>query len=97
VPFANHTHLAVKLDAGGSELRFRDIRRFGTAMVFPTPAGVEEFFESSGLGPEPFGLPAAYWREQLTGVEVLHLPLDHPQSSVSGGNVSLTKPIPSSP
>lgn len=68
-PIANHTHLAVTLDSGSSELRFRDIRRFGTAIVFPTPAQVEEFFAASGLGPEPFDLPAAYWREQLAGTQ----------------------------
>jgi formamidopyrimidine-DNA glycosylase len=65
VPPANHTHLTVALDAGSTELRFRDIRRFGTAMVLQGDSKVDEFFRTSGLGPEPFGLSADYWREQL--------------------------------
>jgi formamidopyrimidine-DNA glycosylase len=30
-------------------------------------AGVERFFETVGLGPEPFELHAKYWRERLAG------------------------------
>jgi formamidopyrimidine-DNA glycosylase len=63
---ANHTHLVFDLE-GGRQLRFRDIRRFGSAVLFPDPAAVEQFFERTGLGPEPFGLPPEYWREALAG------------------------------
>jgi formamidopyrimidine-DNA glycosylase len=65
-PAADHTHVTVTLDDGGTELRFRDIRRFGTAIVVPGVAEVEEFFRASGLGPEPFALDAGYWREKLS-------------------------------
>ncbi len=64
-PSANHTHLTVALDAGAMELRFRDIRRFGTAIVLPGVSEADQFFLANGLGPEPFTLPAAYWREKL--------------------------------
>ena len=64
-PAADHTHLTVSLDSGRAELRFRDIRRFGTAIVLPGGLEVDDFFRASGLGPEPFVLPAGYWREKL--------------------------------
>ena len=64
-PAADHTHLTVSLDADAAELRFRDIRRFGTAIVFRAAIETQEFFEKSGLGPEPFDLDAEYWRGQL--------------------------------
>ena len=63
-PAADHTHLTFALDSGATELRFRDIRRFGTAVVLPGIAQVDEFFRASGLGPEPFALPADYWRDK---------------------------------
>jgi formamidopyrimidine-DNA glycosylase len=68
-PKADHTHLVIALDEGDAELRFRDIRRFGTALVLPTPDRLDAFFHASGLGPEPFDLPAGYWREQLAGTQ----------------------------
>jgi formamidopyrimidine-DNA glycosylase len=66
-PPADHTHLVFGLDEGATELRFRDARRFGSATWFGTRAAVDAFFERSGLGPEPFGLPADYWRRALAG------------------------------
>jgi formamidopyrimidine-DNA glycosylase len=59
-----HTHLRAALDGGG-ELRFRDVRRFGSATYFPNTEGIEGFFREAGLGPEPFGLAPAYWRQRL--------------------------------
>ena len=64
-PPADHTHLTFTLGSGSKELRFRDIRRFGTAVFLPGPAETDEFFRASGLGPEPFVLSADYWREKL--------------------------------
>ncbi len=68
-PAADHTHLTVALDDAAAELRFRDIRRFGSAMVFRAHAELLEFFEKSGLGPEPFDLDADYWRAELAATQ----------------------------
>jgi formamidopyrimidine-DNA glycosylase len=64
-PPADHTHLLWTLDRGGQQLRFRDIRRFGSATLFADPTEVEQFFVTSGLGPEPWDLPARSWHERL--------------------------------
>lgn len=68
-PRAPHTHLVFALDDGGTELRFRDVRRFGSATLFPDSASLDHFFVQSKLGPEPFDLAAAYWRERLTATQ----------------------------
>jgi formamidopyrimidine-DNA glycosylase len=62
-----HTHLVFALDDGLEQLRFRDIRRFGSATLFLDRASMDAFFQASELGPEPFDLDARYWREQLAG------------------------------
>jgi formamidopyrimidine-DNA glycosylase len=64
-PRQNHTHLIFGLDGGVHELRFRDIRRFGSATLYPGRTELEEFFDASGLGPEPFDLDPVYWRACL--------------------------------
>ncbi len=61
---ADHTHLRIDLD-DGRELRFRDVRRFGSATLFADPAALERFFEKARLGPEPFDLDPTAWREAL--------------------------------
>ena len=53
------------LNAGKRQLRFRDIRRFGSATLFADADELERFFAESELGPEPFALDAAYWKERL--------------------------------
>ena len=65
-----HTHLTVSLDGGRKELRFRDTRRFGSATVFQDEQSLNSFFETSGLGPEPFGLDPSYWRVDDREVDV---------------------------
>lgn len=62
---AAHTHLKLDLEGGEHQLRFRDIRRFGSATLFLSRPALDRFFEESGLGPEPFALDARYWRERL--------------------------------
>jgi formamidopyrimidine-DNA glycosylase len=62
---AAHTHLILSLEGGQKELRFRDIRRFGSATLFCGEAQVERFFAEAGLGPEPFDLDAKYWQGRL--------------------------------
>jgi formamidopyrimidine-DNA glycosylase len=64
-PLADHTHLLFSLDGGKQELRFRDIRRFGSVTLFENRQALEDFFAASRLGPEPFDLPRQYWRDCL--------------------------------
>lgn len=68
-PRLPHTHLVFNLDRGAEQLRFRDIRRFGSATLFQSPAELQQFFEEAGLGPEPFDLDLPYWRQRLAGTE----------------------------
>jgi formamidopyrimidine-DNA glycosylase len=68
-PVPDHTHLIFDLEGGARQLRFRDVRRFGSVTLFETGAALERFFESSGLGPEPFGLGADYWRGRLAATD----------------------------
>lgn len=63
-PVLDHTHLVFALD-GGRELRFRDIRRFGSVTLLSGQEELERFFAKSGLGPEPFGLDRRAWRAEL--------------------------------
>ena len=49
----------------GQELRFRDIRRFGSATLLLSPDALKQFFEKVGLGPEPFDLDSRSWKERL--------------------------------
>lgn len=60
-----HTHLFFDLDNGSEQLRFRDIRRFGSATLFASSSEVDAFFEQGGLGPEPWDVETVYWRERL--------------------------------
>jgi formamidopyrimidine-DNA glycosylase len=62
---AAHTHLILSLEGGEHELRFRDIRRFGSATLFRGGGHLERFFQEAGLGPEPFHVNAGYWRQRL--------------------------------
>jgi formamidopyrimidine-DNA glycosylase len=64
-PITEHTHLIFTLDDGERQLRFRDIRRFGSVTLFASRQMLENFFAASALGPEPFDLSAQYWRERL--------------------------------
>ena len=63
LPRATHTHFVFTLDRG--ELRFRDIRRFGSVTWFDDRAAVDAFFAASRLGPEPFTLDPEVWRQSL--------------------------------
>jgi len=62
---ALHTHLTMDLDQEDIQLRFRDIRRFGSVTLFANEAIMQSFFRTSGLGPEPFDLEPRYWRDCL--------------------------------
>jgi formamidopyrimidine-DNA glycosylase len=71
VPIEAHTHLTFDLeggpDEGARQLRFRDVRRFGSVTLFSARADLEAFFTEAGLGPEPFDLDRAEWRRRLSG------------------------------
>ena len=67
-PRQSHTHVVFALN-DGRELRFRDVRRFGSVACFDRRDDIEAVFTSSKLGPEPFGLDRAYWRERLTSTD----------------------------
>jgi formamidopyrimidine-DNA glycosylase len=85
-PLASHTHLRFDLDHA-NDLRFRDIRRFGSVDLFPTEADLQAFL-AERLGPEPEEMMeadflAALQRTQRTLKAVL---LD--QSLIAGvGNI----------
>ena len=64
-PRENHTHAIFPLGDGQTQLRFRDIRRFGSLTLFPDEQALQRFFEKSGLGPEPFELELRGFRERL--------------------------------
>lgn len=66
-PRLPHTHLVAHLNGEDAQLRFRDVRRFGSVTVFSDHAGLEEFFELSGLGPEPFEVENQYFSERIQG------------------------------
>jgi formamidopyrimidine-DNA glycosylase len=57
-PIKPHTHLVVEL--GSSQLRFRDVRRFGELRWMVNPAEAEE-----GLGPEPLTMSPGTLAEAL--------------------------------
>jgi formamidopyrimidine-DNA glycosylase len=60
---ADHTHLVFDLD-NAHQLRFRDIRRFGSATLFAAQGDLDVFL-SERLGPEPFGLDPVYFRSAV--------------------------------
>ncbi|MBL8799541.1 MAG: bifunctional DNA-formamidopyrimidine glycosylase/DNA-(apurinic or apyrimidinic site) lyase [Planctomycetia bacterium] len=66
LPVQKHTHVIFDLDDGVSQLRFRDIRRFGLVVVVEDQAALEALLDPGKLGPEPFDLKPAYWRRRLT-------------------------------
>lgn len=87
-PAAKHTHLTFRLDSGEAELRFRDIRRFGTALVLSGDKEAEAFFRDNELGPEPFELPPEYWRKKLASTNRCLKAVLLDQSVVAGvGNI----------
>jgi formamidopyrimidine-DNA glycosylase len=68
-PSPDHLHLTFDLDDDRHQLRFRDVRRFGSVTRFADQAELEKLFVENGLGPEPFDLDAKYWRLALAGTK----------------------------
>jgi formamidopyrimidine-DNA glycosylase len=65
LPLADHTHVVFGLSGSRDELRFRDVRRFGSVSLLPSGGTIEEYLEELGLGPEPFDADITYWRDRL--------------------------------
>jgi formamidopyrimidine-DNA glycosylase len=87
-PLADHTHLVLSLDKGRQQLRFRDVRRFGSATVLAAREQVDNFFRSAGLGPEPFALEMDYWQARLAATRRCLKAVLLDQSVVAGvGNI----------
>lgn len=87
-PQLDHTHLLFSLDDGAEDLRFRDIRRFGCALVLEGQLAVVDFFRANGMGPEPFDLDPATWRSALAGTRRCLKAVLLDQSVVAGvGNI----------
>jgi len=61
---AAHTHLVFRFE-NDCEMRFNDVRRFGSATFFVDAKSLDRFFQDSRLGPEPFDLGRAYWQDRL--------------------------------
>jgi formamidopyrimidine-DNA glycosylase len=68
-PRLPHTHLVFDLDGGGRQLRFRDVRRFGSATLYPNAAELKQSFDENGLGPEPFEVSSKYWCDRLASTQ----------------------------
>ena len=66
-PRQPHTHVVFALDDGRIELRFCDPRRFGSVSYFADRAELDAFLAPARLGPEPFALDPAGWRQRLAG------------------------------
>jgi formamidopyrimidine-DNA glycosylase len=83
----SHLHLVLGLD-DGRQLRFRDIRRFGSAGLYDSQEALEAFFEQSGLGPEPWDLERRSWHERLSGTRRVLKAILLDQQTVAGvGNI----------
>jgi formamidopyrimidine-DNA glycosylase len=60
----DHLHVVFELDKN-RELRFRDPRRFGCVTLHPNEESLQAKLGEAALGPEPFGVDAAYFREAV--------------------------------
>jgi formamidopyrimidine-DNA glycosylase len=62
-PLESHTHFRFALDEG--DLRYRDIRRFGSLQCWPDRASWQRQLAEMRLGPEPFGVDPDDWLQRL--------------------------------
>ncbi len=86
-PPDKHTHLIISFRRSGRDLRFQDIRKFGFVRLVETSRAAEAA-ELRRLGPEPFDLDAAGFRELLAGRHGRIKPLLLNQNVVAGiGNI----------
>jgi len=59
-PREPHTHVVFDLDDGSCQLRFRDVRRFGSVRYFPAEFDID-YCLNKQLGPEPWELEPENW------------------------------------
>src|SRR5262245_44605831 len=59
-PRESHTHVVFDLDDGRGQLRFRDVRRFGSVRYFPADFDID-YCLNKQLGPEPWQLKPESW------------------------------------
>jgi formamidopyrimidine-DNA glycosylase len=62
-PAEDHTHFVADLD-DGTQVRFRDVRRFGSISYYADPAEFDALL-ADRLGPEPFDVPRTAFRRAL--------------------------------
>ena len=63
-PKVAHTHVVFRLDQGDQELRFADIRRFGSLRYCATANELNELLAGK-LGPEPWEMERGEWYRRL--------------------------------
>lgn len=86
-PIADHTHVIVQWDASPHELRFRDVRRFGSMTLHANDAELQAFL-GDRLGPEPFELTDADLARGMKSSERVLKALLLDQTIVAGvGNI----------
>lgn len=85
-PFELHTHRVFDLD-NETQLRFRDVRRFGSMELYPSEsAALANLGEK--LGPEPFDIPAAAFASDVRSSKRTLKAILLDQSIVAGvGNI----------
>jgi formamidopyrimidine-DNA glycosylase len=82
----DHTHVVFDL-ANGTQLRFRDTRRFGSVELFPDAASVAAFLDAR-LGPEPDATDPDVFRTAVRGTSRTLKAILLDQSVVAGvGNI----------
>jgi formamidopyrimidine-DNA glycosylase len=63
-PKVAHTHVVFRLNGGEQELRFADIRRFGSVRYCATSDELDQILGGK-LGPEPWEMDPADWYQRL--------------------------------
>ena len=85
-PEPDHLHLVFAL-SDDTELRFRDVRRFGSVEFAESRREAEDALDAE-LGPEPFDLDPAAFRESVTGTARILKAILLDQTVVAGvGNI----------
>jgi len=63
-PRLNHTHVLMTLEGGDAQLRYRDVRRFGSVEFWPISQAIDDLLAEK-LGPEPWELPSD-WHQAIS-------------------------------
>jgi formamidopyrimidine-DNA glycosylase len=93
VPEPAEGRVRARLVFSGRTIAFQDSRRLGEAWIL-AESEVAPFFESKGIGPEPWPAPrpAAWWRDRFRGLRGPIKPALLRQDRVSGlGNIAASE------